>query len=132
MHIGTRDNKLTGEFAWWTCGNMLRQKWIDTTNVERQSILLMSPSYQRDLVRATFRDVREQEEPMFVDELEKREVLRLLAIWRSKIETRAIAKYGAGSTLVDMLLLGRYAGRKTMRRLNRPGGFPLELPRGGF
>lgn len=99
LHIGSRNNEVTGDYGWWSCGQILQQKWVHHKGWTTRSLLTSHTTYKRNMVYATLRDVHEPARPVLYQDVRERkpQALRELIPWRREMERRAIEKYGAGS-----------------------------------
>ncbi|KAL1870712.1 hypothetical protein Daus18300_005032 [Diaporthe australafricana] len=107
IHIGTKDDKITSDYDWWSYGQFIKEsQWLDTTTApEHTDISTLQSLDARKLVRATLRDVKERVQPITLQALKKREPAALLA-WTeyyTKTKRRAITKYGASSGQARLL-----------------------------
>lgn len=99
LHIATKDNELTGDYLGWTCGEVVRQKWIDYRQWESRPIASSPLIYKREVIYATLRDVRKPATPILRRDLRDKKpgTRKRLGLWRDERQCLAIKKYGATS-----------------------------------
>lgn len=109
IHIGTKDDKITSDYDWWSYGRFIEEtNWLDTTTApEHSDISDLYLSSSQNLVRATLRDVKERVQAIPAKAVKEGEPAALLA-WAEycrKTLRQAITRYGANSAQVRLLSL---------------------------
>lgn len=112
IHIGTKDDKITSEFDWWSYGRpeMHGSPIIDTHATPIPSSILRADfDFARGLVRATLRSVEERVQPLLAEDLKNADPVAVsqYRIYQQENETRAILKYGYASVQQRLIKTSR-------------------------